>query len=242
MEIQEQLLAAHPDVPDHRADLAGTLNNLGNLEDQHRRSREALAHYRKSIALRQALLREHPARHQDRWRLAGVYENLAGCLIQSQQWLEADAAYRSAIRLAEELVKARPGEVELATLLGRLQARLGGLLVVREQPSEALAACRRAIAVLEQVTATDDAGPAARQSLIDAHWYAAEALDLEKRHAEAVAEWDRALRLDSGQRRPILHQLRADSVARAQDQERQSGATERPGSVAGPPQWGPTGP
>src|SRR5262249_13603047 len=76
------------------------------------------------------------------------------------------------------------------------------------------------IQVLEEVLAKDRQQVTARQFLRNACWGRAQALDMLKRHTEAVKDWDRAMELDEGPSRRPTRFLRALSLARAGDHAR----------------------
>ena len=59
-ELYEGLLAKAPADPECRADLAGTLNNLGNVIGKLGQAEDQEACYRRSIGLSEALAAEFP--------------------------------------------------------------------------------------------------------------------------------------------------------------------------------------
>jgi tetratricopeptide (TPR) repeat protein len=129
------------------------------------------------------------------------------------RWQEAEALCRSALEVQEKLVSDKP---ELPSHLVQRPpnyAGLGDLVRDRGQPREALDWYAKAVAALEPILAKDKRLVAARQSLRDAHWGRARALDLLRRHAEAVQEWEQALALDDGKYRSVLRLGRAMSQA-----------------------------
>ena len=83
-------------MPDHRNELAATLNNLGNLYADTERRDEAETAYRSAIEIRQRLAIQFPDNPDYQSDLATTYNNLAALLTLSDRLNEAEIAYQAA--------------------------------------------------------------------------------------------------------------------------------------------------
>jgi len=86
-------------------------------------------------------------------------------------------------------------------LAGRL-INFGNVLLDRQRPAEALACHDRPLALLGPLHQQEPRDATTRQNLHYAHWGRAQALDNLKRHREALAHWDEALKLSAPAERP----------------------------------------
>src|SRR5262249_11328245 len=91
----------------------------------------------------------------------------------------------------------------------------GNLLRDSNQPQEALPWFARAIATLEEVLRQVKVDVTAQESLRNAHWGRAQALEDLKRHAEAALDWDKAVELSPEPTRARLRWQRAGSRVRS---------------------------
>ena len=214
--IQEKLTADFPAVPVHRQHLATTYNNLGNLlSDLGKRAEaEAEAAYGQALALQEKLAADLPAVPAYRWELARTHSNLGLALRKWGKGAKAEAAYRKALSIQEKLAADFPAVPHYRIALGSSQGTFGNLLLVNKHPEQALPWYAKAIANLESALGQVKDDPTARLFLRNAHWSRAQALDALKRHAEAVADWDKVVALSSKAERPLFRMSRAVSRVR----------------------------
>jgi Flp pilus assembly protein TadD len=82
LQLQERLVAEHPQVPQYRQLLASTHSNLGLLLKDIGRVADAEKAYRQALQLYERLVAEHPQVPQYRQELARTHNNL-GVLLRA---------------------------------------------------------------------------------------------------------------------------------------------------------------
>jgi hypothetical protein len=142
------------------------------------------------------------------WQLLSSWWALAG------RNSEAEPLMLKAIALWKTLVAEQPGVAEPARLLGGTLSNLGQLKLLTGRPRETVPHCTEAIGLLNGVVKQVPGDAEARLFLRNAHWMRAEALTRLGQYADTVADWDRAIALDSGTMRPGFRVMRAGSWAR----------------------------
>jgi serine/threonine protein kinase len=234
--IEERLAADYPSMPDYRDRLAGTHHNLG--EELVRLGKPAAAEksYRQAIAILDRLVADYASVPQYRHRLAMGHHYLGELLLgQLSKPAEGEAAFRDALRLREALAREHPDVFDYAFFLGISQIRVG----VRDLSDGQLDDARRhltdAVGTLEPLFARAGERTELRWHLRSAHGARAEALVRLDRHAEALADWDRAIELDDGKGLPYFRAQRALTLAHLQklteavaEAEALSGITDLP--------------
>jgi serine/threonine-protein kinase len=214
--LREKLAADYPAEPNYREDLAHSHNNLGVLLVHLRRLAAADTEYRAALALLEKLAADFPGRPFYRSALARSHDNLGGLLagLGWGQRAAAEAEYRAALALREKLAADYPAVPNYAVDLGASYCNYSNFIRDRGKPAAALDWYVKAIATLEPVHRAEPRAMTASQVLRNSHWGRARALVRLERHAEAVADWDRALALDDGSGRTALRLGRADARAR----------------------------
>jgi tetratricopeptide (TPR) repeat protein len=215
VDLHEKLAAEFPGVPQHRHQVAGSLNNLGNLLVGLGKSAEAEAAYRRGLDFYERLAAEFPAVPEYRQSWSMSYNNLGSLLANLGKRPEAEAAFRRAVDLKEKLAADFPAVPRYRTELGSCQRNLGRLLLMNKQPQQALEWLDKAITTLAGVRRQVPDDATTQRYLRDAHWERAQALDALKRHAEAVADWDRAVEFSPRQERAFVRLDRVFSRVRA---------------------------
>jgi serine/threonine protein kinase len=214
--IREKLAADFPAVPQYRHELAASHNYLGKLlRDQGKRP-EAEAAYRRALVIREKLAADLPAIPQYRQDLAVNLDNLGALLDDLGRWDEAETAYRQVLSIEEKLAAEFSDQPTYRICLGGGQVNLSRVLRKNLQPEPALELTTQAIATLEGVLQQVKVDAVARRFLRNAYLVRAETLDLDlKRHAEAVADWDKSVELSPGPEQLVLRMKRAACRARA---------------------------
>jgi tetratricopeptide (TPR) repeat protein len=214
-EVFEQLRAAHPEVPAYQIDLAGTYVNLGALQRDTGRPQEGLAWYAKAIALLQAMRQREPNNPKARQFLRNGHWGRAQSLAALGRYREALADWDRALELDDGTDRLAI-QIELAGTyvnLGNLQRDIG-------RPQDGLAGYAKAIALLGAVRQREPQNPTARQFLRNSHLGRAQSLTALGRYREALADWDRALELDTGPKRQAIRIDRAAALAHTGQHDR----------------------
>jgi eukaryotic-like serine/threonine-protein kinase len=214
------LTEEEPAVSQFRRHLGITLANLGVLYSRTRRPREAEAALKQALDQWEKLLAEQPYLADYLRHAADAYAHLGTVYTGTGQTAEAEAALQRALALQQQLADGQPGVSLYAALVGRTFYLLGQCQRAANRPEPALAWYARAVAALEKLVKATGTHPAARDSLRDTFAGRARALDGWRRHAEAAADWERALALAAGPRRDGFRLERAVSLVRAGDHEK----------------------
>jgi serine/threonine protein kinase len=107
LDIGEQLVREHPAAPQYRTDLAEMHKRIAALEKDAGRPDEAVASYRRAIAIEQALTEANPWGTSYLRALGGSYQSLGD--MQSKLWPdEALASYGQALAIRARLAKENP--------------------------------------------------------------------------------------------------------------------------------------
>jgi serine/threonine-protein kinase len=149
--LQEGLVRDNPLLPDYQANLATSLNNLGNLYRLAGRQLDAETCYRRALALQEPLARDHADQAEYRRRLAGTHSNLGVLYLAEAETARAEVAYRDALAIREELVRDFPDQPAYEDDLAATHNNLGELLSRIGQPDAAQAAFRDALAIQERL-------------------------------------------------------------------------------------------
>jgi tetratricopeptide (TPR) repeat protein len=203
--IRDRLAAKFPTVPRYRQELATSYSALGNVLNALRKDEDADLAHRRAIAIREKLAAEFRTMPAHRRELALSYNNRGLALMSLGKRAEAEASYRQAIVTHERLAAEFPNVPEHAIHLGGGYCNFGNLFR-DSQPETALGWYRKAIATLHPVVDKEPRLVDARRFLCNSHFGRAVVLDALGRHAEATRDWERALELDDGSRKPTFRQ------------------------------------
>jgi serine/threonine protein kinase/tetratricopeptide (TPR) repeat protein len=225
--VRDKLAKDHPDVRDYAADLSASYFNLANLYKETGRPSAAAASYHEALKILDRLVGEAVFLTRYQKKQVTCWYNLALAYEKEGRGNDALAAYRKAIDLREVLVRRHPGDAEFALDLGKARGHLGLVLAAKGDLAAALEnydeSIRRLEAVLEPVQ-TRALATGYLQEILAAR---ASTLVQRDRHAEALADVDRALGLETGlrqlplwlQRTSVFTQLRERALERAQKGE-----------------------
>jgi tetratricopeptide (TPR) repeat protein len=216
VEIQEQLAAAFPTVPEYRQELARCHINRGILLRQLGQWPATEVAYRQALALQETLTAEFPTVPAYRQELARSHNSLCLPLANLGKWPEAEAECRQALALYEQLAADCPTVPEYRQELAASSTNFGHVLRDQGEAEASLAWFAKAIALLAPLVQAEPRLVTERLFLRNAHWGRAQALDKLARHADAVKDWDRALALNAvAAHIPLFRCNRALSLARA---------------------------
>jgi serine/threonine protein kinase len=211
--LLQRLTREEPGTPDYQTDLADSHNNIGVCYKAMRRFDRAQTAYRKALAVREQLAQSHPSIPQYRTDVVASCANLGKLYGLVGQWDRAEAVLRKGRQLGEQLVREYPALSECGVRLGSTYVACAELALRRGQPQAVPPWCERARHTLAAVLTKEPRHTEARYFLEDAHEVRALAWTKLGRHAEALADWDRALELDDGSGRDRLRLDRALTLA-----------------------------
>jgi tetratricopeptide (TPR) repeat protein len=152
-----------------RAVLAQSHHNIGILLTEARKPAEALAAYRKAVAIRQKLVDANPGVPDFRRDLAHSHNNIAAVLDQTGKRAEALAALRETLTIRQKLADSHPALLEFQGDLASNHFSIGAMLSVLGKPAEALAAHEKALAIRQKLADTNPAVIEFQSSLAWSH-------------------------------------------------------------------------
>jgi tetratricopeptide (TPR) repeat protein len=207
--VQARLVAVSR-VPEYLQELASARNNLGNVLADSGKPEKAEAAYRDALAVREELATTFPDVRVYRQQLGTCLSNLGYALSRQGKWTDAEAQLKRALGLQEKLVADSPDVPEYPIDLAGTYLNFADLVRDRGQPQAALEWYAKAISRLEAILAKDDRVALARDYLRNTLWGRARALPQLKRYGEALADCDRALKFDNGEKRAFLRYQRIE--------------------------------
>jgi serine/threonine protein kinase len=217
IDIRTKLAAEYPNDPDHRREQAVALNNLANLLKDTGRSADAEAAYREALALLEKLNQELPNDPQVRRALAACLNNWANQLTEEGRLDDAKSSFQRALELQERLVAETPTDQLFTYELGNSYANYGLMLTDAGKPKEAMAWLDKGIARLQAVLDQNSRQTTAQQFLSLAHANRARALVKLNRASESINDWDQAILLNDGVKRPQFRAERIQALAKSGD-------------------------
>jgi serine/threonine protein kinase/tetratricopeptide (TPR) repeat protein len=215
LDIRLQLATDFPAVPKYRRGLAAAYSNYAVLLRDLGRWAEAETAFRQSVSIDDKLAAEFPKVVQYRHGLAKTYNDLGALLLALSRPADAQAALRPAIGIFEKLAGAWPDVVEYRIELAVSQFNFGNTLVADQKAERALNWHDKAIEVLASLLGKSNVDTSARRLLCQAHMARARILDYLKRHAEAAADWDKAVDRSPESERWVFRLGRAQGRVRA---------------------------
>jgi len=204
--IFEALTRAHPDDTAVRQDLGKTYDNIGMALSLMGQAAEAQQPYRRAVEIQEQLAREHPSVVEFQQDLAKTYTDLADSLTATDK-AEAARLYQRSVDTLESLARTHPQVIPIRQDLARGLISLGMHQTDTGQTAAAMESLARAIAIQ---------GPLARDHGDDAdnpRYLAIAEITLgkvrmtQKKPAEALKDWQSAVRLLESLREPIPYDL-----------------------------------
>jgi tetratricopeptide (TPR) repeat protein len=195
VDVQKRLVERFPTDTSYRDTEGQYLRSNGRDLDALGRSAEALAVFLEATAVQQKLLADAPDVPEHRLNLGKSRALLAGSLTELGRFDEAEAELHKAVPLLEKACTAAPDQAAWPAELALAGTQFGRLFRERGDPAAGLPWFTRAVDTLRECAAKNPAFADVRQYRTEAHAERAEALDRLGRHAEALADWDRAIEL-----------------------------------------------
>jgi tetratricopeptide (TPR) repeat protein len=211
--LRKRLAKENPLVTEHQRTLGQVHHERGMLYDALDRLKESREAYREAIAVRQKLVRRPPANPAFLQDLAWSYHNLGNTYAKEGRPGQAEKLRARALAIREQLARDHPRALGYTIGLAAGYLDQGDRLARAARPGEALAWYGRAVGLLEGVLRQEPEHAEARRFLGNAHWVRAKAYRALERYDDAVKDWDRAIELDPGPRRPELRVYRAMTLA-----------------------------
>jgi tetratricopeptide (TPR) repeat protein len=210
---QEALIQRNPTNELYRLNLARYWNNLGVLYQAAGNAPQAVTAFeeaRKQFDRLAATMQLPPtyrhAQGQTLHSLALHYE-------ATGKASEAEQAFQQALRIQRVMSQDYPSVGMYTAAFGHASLDFGYFHLTAGRPESALPCCTDAITALSQVQDNPPPGSHAPELLLGALMGRADALTRLKRHAEALADWDRTLQLEKGPMRQNLLLNRAATLA-----------------------------
>lgn len=218
LDLREVLTTAFPDAPQHRRDLARCRHQLGNALAALGQRDAAEQAFRRALEMQERLAAAFPATASYRQELAITYESLANLLAKTGQQAAAEQTWQKTLALRERLVADFPTVPQYRLNLAGCSVNFGVFQASRNQVEVSLTWYAKAIDLLAPVVTRNPRLSMERFFLRNAHLNRAQALVKLNRHAEAVADWKRALALnDRPPEEPFIRRDLALTLARAGD-------------------------
>jgi serine/threonine-protein kinase len=194
--------------------LASTHNSLGVLYMYTGRSKEAELALREALTLKERLAGEHPAMLKYQEDLANSYNNLGILYFGTRRLAESVEVHRKGLAIKEKLLERDPGDLQLAANLAGSYCNLGIALRQQGTSEESLPWFGKAVKALRDVLKREPRHAIGREYLCKSHGGRAEALEVLKRHTEALADWEQALKYGAKEERDGLRLRRSLVLAR----------------------------
>jgi serine/threonine-protein kinase len=218
LKIQERLVREHPKNLSYRNDLANTLYNLGNYWGRNGPHLDlAEVAYVRARELREEMVGKHPLVHSYQLALAKCLGSLAGVYQKTSRVDKAETAYRRSMGILEELVVVNPTISDYALSFAVTASKLADLA---SEPQAKVEWCTKGIDKLEGILKRDQKHAYAKQFLAGSLQRRAWALTDLGRHADALRDWDRVLKVGGEGHRDELRLDRAISLAHLGDHVR----------------------
>jgi serine/threonine-protein kinase len=227
LQVDSQLTRDHADTPSSYAALARCHANLGDIYRATNRAGQADAAYQEALRLQGQLVHEHPDVPQYQTDQARTATNLGLLYLTLDQKKKAEKSFHTALACWEQLVTDHSSQPEFALGLCKTCSDLGNLAANVGKLQTALGWYGQGIRKLAGAIPSKQMSPPVRNILQIAHAKRAEVLALLDRQAEAVRDWDQALRLADPHEQFQLRMNRTLALARSGQYERASAEAGR---------------
>jgi tetratricopeptide (TPR) repeat protein len=207
--LREKLAAESPTVPGYRQDVAVSHHNLGLLLLAQGKGAAAEEQLRKALAVREKLVVEFPTALAHRQGLAAGHNALAELLLARGKNVEAEEQLRKELSVREKLVMEFPAVIAYRKDLGSSYLNFGNRVRFGGGPDGGAEWYSKAITALEPVHESQPLDAGARELLRNSHWGRALAYGIQKKRANALRDWDRAVELSPKDEQPVVRAGRA---------------------------------
>ncbi len=163
------LAAEFPAVPEYRANLAVSHNDLGLLLNDLGNRAEAEEQYHRALVIREKLVAEFPAVPEYRAELASSYGNLGLLRDGLGNRVEAEEHHRKALAIMDKLATEFPTVPRYRVRVASTHHNLGYLLNQLGKRAETQEQYRKTVAILENLATEFPAVPEYRANLATSH-------------------------------------------------------------------------
>ena len=211
LRIAQNLATQYPTVPGYQRIVAGTHDNLGMLLSDLDRRDEARGEYERALDIRQKLAAQFPQEEDYQQELSYSHNNLGNLLIALGKWDDARREHQRALDIKQKLAAQFPALPGYQIDLGVTYHSFGSLHLAEDKPAESLPWFTKSITTLTAVHEQEPHDVRPEQYLCNSYKDRAIALNRLQRFAEAVKDWDMAIKLSSGPEQAGVHAARAGS-------------------------------
>jgi tetratricopeptide (TPR) repeat protein len=190
--IMEALIAHDPGNSGLQLDLADCYITLGDLQADAGRE-EALATYRKALAIREKFTALDPTNAKWRFQLSISHQRVGNILAMSGQREQALQAFRTSLEISEKLAADDPGNTQVRQDLAVSYNKVGDMLAGAGLREQALAAYRKSLAVIEKLAADEPDNTLWKRHLATSWEYIGGALASGGQRDEALAAYRASL-------------------------------------------------
>src|SRR5262249_48768518 len=230
--VSEKAAARYPQVLTYHEQVAHTLVNLGGHYGKAVREADMIGAWTKAMSYLERLECTTPEMVDLHTRLASNWNRVAQVRASKGDMAGAAQACRYEAMLREKLAGRAKAPLVDAFRLGAVCRQLCFYLERAKKPEEALTWAEKGTRVLGGIPQDNDQQrQAVRQLLLGIYQTQAQVLGQLKRHAEAIALWDRALNTASERERTFLRLQRVIAIVHSGDHKR---AVEEAESLAAP--------
>ncbi len=191
------LAGKEPANPDYRYRLAECHNNLATVYANTGRLPEAIRERQQALAIVQALAGQHPDDPRYSFYVGMFSGNLGMLYKTARRFPEAEQALRNGHATLKTLADRHPTVLKYARGLAFIRIFWGDLVQDTGKRADSLPWYTEAIVQLEAVFGKDPKDTSLRRVLGTAYQQRARVFCLLERHPEAIADWDRAIKLDT---------------------------------------------
>lgn len=194
--IWELLVHERAGVVEYRNNLGQVQHETGMLyANKMMKPQDATEAYKKAAAIREEIVSEFPDQAKYRDNLAWTYHNLYELLQREGAEAESEIFRLKALAVREQLFRKYPTVSAYAVGFAASSAANAKHLYETDQVAESIDAFDQCITILEPLANQELPPRDARESLEVVYWGRAESLGRLDRHAEAIDDWLKTLKL-----------------------------------------------
>jgi serine/threonine-protein kinase len=214
IDLLRHLAENYPSIPDYQRDLATSWNNLGIALNNLGKNGDSEQAYRHAMQIEENLSARYSAVPAYRQGLARSYSNLAVLFATQNRRTDAEPLYKKVVSIYEGLAQDFPDVVAFRLDRARTICNLGYLALEDARYQDAIDWQSQAVDVFAEIHRTSPQLAAARELLRNAHGGRAMAYSAMGKHAEALTDWDAALKASVAADRAEIALNRAATLVR----------------------------
>ena len=197
--IQQQLVADFRESREYRLNMATTMQDLALAQRSQGRDQAAEETYLKAIPIVQALADEFSRNSNYRMRLGVLLNDLAVLFKNRRDFDPAESYLLKALAVRQKAAADFPNDIDQSACLGGSYLNLGNVARIRDRIQDSVQWYDKGIRSLQAVLDRDEHYLWARRLLVFTHEGRAESFITQGRFADALRDWDHAIRLDQPQ-------------------------------------------